>query len=166
MTPGSISPLWKNSALFRRVLLNRCCPEVRTLVTCRTALFPYSLFTIAYFCFRILKQNPTIRRLISFFLLLVFLVTAVPKAYFHDLVADHKDTITTCNHGNHSSACIHESAINCHFDQLVVSSFFFFAHKPFIATPPAIQDCPFAGIPTVHLVSVFYITESRGPPAA
>jgi hypothetical protein len=71
-------------------------------------------------------QTPFIRKSISVLLLLVFLISAAPKTYFHDVVADHKDQPVSCLHKNHKSPCVHQSHINCHFDQLVVTSFFQF----------------------------------------
>jgi hypothetical protein len=127
----------------------------------------HSLFTIDYSLllpFRIVKQNPTIRRITALFLLLVFLVSAAPKAYFHDLVADHKDVVTTCHHANPATACVHQSAINCHFDQLVVSSFYFFSFQSFSAVAPELTEVPFSCPPAFHLVKTFHSRESRGPP--
>jgi hypothetical protein len=71
-------------------------------------------------------QSPLIRKFISAVLLLVFLLSAAPKAYFHDAVAGHKDQPVSCKHVDRNATCVHESHMNCHFDQLVVTSVFHF----------------------------------------
>jgi hypothetical protein len=115
--------------------------------------------------FRIVKQNPTIRKFISLLLLLVFLISAAPKAYFHDLVADHKDSITTCSHTDNSGGCIHQSAINCHFDQLVVTGFFDFNVSSFQCQPPLNSAHSFSLTAQHLLTNARLSSESRGPPA-
>ena len=69
-----------------------------------------------------LSNKKTIRQLYSFLLLLVFSVSIVPKIYFHDVVANHKDTISVCDHPEKIKACLHQTGYNCHVDELVVNT--------------------------------------------
>jgi len=68
-----------------------------------------------------LKQRSSIQKFIAFLLLLVFAVSTAPKAYFHDLLANHKD-VAFCHHPPTTSDCVHKQGYNCHFDDLVVSA--------------------------------------------
>jgi len=96
-------------------------------------------------------------------MLLLFLIGIAPKAYFHDLVADHQDTASCETH--HSTATLHTQTFSCHFDDLVV-------HAPFLlplnsATEiPASQQVQFV-VPAIeeHTNAVSMLKESRGPPA-
>jgi hypothetical protein len=49
----------------------------------------------------------------------------MPKALIHDIFAHHKDSIS-CTHGPVSTNCMHTQGTNCHFDDLVVTSPFFY----------------------------------------
>jgi len=96
-------------------------------------------------------------------LLLIFSISIAPKAYFHDLIADHKD-YSNCN-DFHKNSVLHKEGYNCHFDDLVVSS-------PFILQAEKIT------VPTItyfnsHSVSLYSLSlqaflqtiDNRGPPA-
>ena len=88
----------------------------------------------------------------------------LPKAHFHDLVADHVDK-ASCEE-EHSDAVLHNQSVNCHFDDLVITS-------PFVST--AIQNFKASNF---HFEKKLFVTfssyqysfvqhkESRGPPAA
>ena len=110
------------------------------------------------------KQKKTIQKRIAFLLLLVFMVSAAPKTYFHDVIANHKD-VSYCTHLNETSACVHLKGFNCHFDNLVVTA------------PYVVQSNPFSLIVPVRYIhlntrysfsyhSCFLSSaDSRGPPA-
>jgi len=110
-----------------------------------------------------LPRHTIIRKCSASLLLLLFLIGTAPKAYFHDLVADHRDTASCETH--HSTATLHTQTYSCHFDDLVV-------HAPFllpaaVATQiPACHEVQLA-VPAVraHTVAVSLLKESRGPPA-
>jgi hypothetical protein len=112
-----------------------------------------------------LRQNTTIKKLISFSLLVVFAVSTAPKAYFHDVFADHKDSAEACT-DHTKTAHLHQNGINCHFDQLVVSSLYHFS----LASIPEVNK-RFLGAPHEE-IQIFYHSgpfnsqESRGPPSA
>jgi hypothetical protein len=73
-----------------------------------------------------LKQQIFIQKFLAFVLLSVFAISVAPKAYFHDLVANHKDDVVTCTHPPTSAPCAHKEGFNCHFDDLVVTAPFLF----------------------------------------
>jgi hypothetical protein len=109
-----------------------------------------------------LKQKQIIQKTIAIFLALVFFISAAPKTYFHDLVADHKD-FSDCRQPHHSTV-LHEEGINCHFDDLVVSApFLLLTEQPealinfyFSKTKPVFYSC--------SLSYCLQYKESRGPP--
>ncbi|HWJ91994.1 MAG TPA: hypothetical protein VNR87_12830 [Flavisolibacter sp.] len=109
-------------------------------------------------------QNSTIRQLIAFFLLIVLSIGVAPKAYFHDVIAGHTDTVQVCS-DNTKSPHLHQSGINCHFDQLVVTSLYHFSVDPI----SEIFSSPFntfhqKGEP-FYFLRALSSTESRGPPS-
>jgi len=109
-----------------------------------------------------LNKRTIIRKGIAFFLLLLFLTGSLPKAYFHDLVADHVDKVS-CDQ-KHTSAVLHKQSINCHFDDLVVTS-------PFVT--PVVSEFEAAVLHfekeqftrfNSYQYSFVQHTDSRGPP--
>jgi hypothetical protein len=112
----------------------------------------------------IVIRHQTIKKSIAFLLLVVFAISAAPKAYFHDLFADHKDG-STCQL-RHNTAVLHHQGFNCHFDDLVVSSFFLSNSDQII---PAANDffakkfnCFYSPV----FQSFIQHKENRGPPSA
>ncbi|MGZ3845489.1 MAG: hypothetical protein ACXVBH_05510 [Flavisolibacter sp.] len=110
-----------------------------------------------------LKPRTPIQKTLAIFLVLVFALGTAPKAWFHDLVADHKDQ-PDCRQLHHSKV-LHQKAPNCHFDDLVVSAPFLF-----------VTDLPIlsGGLHYIKKVPVFYSSplqslslhkENRGPPS-
>jgi hypothetical protein len=111
-----------------------------------------------------LKRKLIIQKITAIWLLLVFAVSASPKAYFHELLANHKDT-AGCNQV-HNTAAVHQQGYHCHFDELVVTAHFVLAADApelLSAKGPHIYPCAYYTSPlssgTIH-------HESRGPPAA
>lgn len=110
-----------------------------------------------------LNKNQTIQKPIAALLLLIFSISAAPKAYFHDLIADHKD-YSNCN-DFHKNSVLHKEGYNCHFDDLVASS-------------PFIVQAEKTAVPVIvyfnkHSISLYCHTpqafvsklDNRGPPA-
>ena len=109
-----------------------------------------------------LKQCPVIQKFIAALLALVFLISIVPKTYFHDLIAHHKD-ISNCKQVHHKPI-LHQQGFNCHFDDLVVTLPFVLS-APFsyhqIEIFPEKQKQYF----TIHFYSQHhFFSELRGPP--
>jgi hypothetical protein len=109
-----------------------------------------------------LNKQTIIRKSLACVLLLLFVMSSLPKAYFHDLVADHVD-MASCDQ-KHSQAVLHKQSVNCHFDDLVVTI-------PFVS--PAIQDFEAANFhfekkAAVAIACYHYSfiqhKENRGPP--
>ena len=103
------------------------------------------------------------KKVCGFLLLVVFCISILPKAYFHEVLADHKD-IPTCTLP-HKSSAIHAKGFACHFDDLVVNA-------PFVDAVVAIEmpvtPCgrlqSFAG--AFHLISESPSWKTnRGPPS-
>jgi hypothetical protein len=111
----------------------------------------------------ILEKQPIIRKIVASLLLVLFIMSSLPKAYFHDLVADHVDVVS-CDQ-KHSEAVLHKQSVNCHFDDLVVTSHF-------VASP-----APDFEIANFHFEKKVFVSfdsyqysfvqhkEGRGPPA-
>jgi hypothetical protein len=49
----------------------------------------------------------------------------MPRQFFHEALACHRDTVTNCNHSQKASGCFHQVNYNCHFDNLVINSVYF-----------------------------------------
>jgi hypothetical protein len=111
-----------------------------------------------------LMQHSTIRRVISFFLLIVLAISVVPKAYFHDVIANHTDTVQVCS-DNTRSVHLHQNGINCHFDQLVVTSLYHYSVDP-IAEAYISRFISFhSGPEPIYFLQPSFARESRGPPS-
>lgn len=113
----------------------------------------------------LLNHNQTIRKIISSLLLLIFVICMAPKSYFHDALAQHKDRVTVCTHPVTSAPCLHQAAIDCHFDLLVITSLYVFT-----AEMPV--HCLQHGNPPLICAATYHYSilrcdskESRGPPA-
>jgi hypothetical protein len=112
-----------------------------------------------------LKQQTFIQKFLAFVLLSVFAISVAPKAYFHNLVANHKDdVVTTCTHPPTSAPCAHKEGFNCHFDDLVVTA-------PFLFQKTQYSFCilfAYANKQTAYYSSYspysFSHTTGRGPP--
>jgi hypothetical protein len=112
------------------------------------------------------KKIITIRQVYAFFFLLLFTLSITPKIYFHDVVADHKDVITTCVHPEKPKACLHQQGYNCELNDPVISS-------PYLSVAISTWSLPeiyFAISPAPSVVSIkqecLIHKESRGPPQA
>lgn len=96
-------------------------------------------------------------------MLLLFVGTA-PKVYFHDVLANHKDSATVCTHAFPKESCLHQSRINCHVDLLVITSVYLFKAEPAIGY----LRQRFFLINTFTSSFYFFLRhgakESRGPP--
>jgi hypothetical protein len=95
-------------------------------------------------------------------MLLLFTFSITPERYLHDLIADHKDFYSF--HSSEDTA-VYQSGINCHCEDLVVSTPFVEAsfelsirplvwHKEF--TPSSYYFNP---------LTTYSAKDSRGPPA-
>jgi hypothetical protein len=54
--------------------------------------------------------------------LMVFTLGNMPRLFFHETLASHRDTVTNCNHAQKAMGCIHQVTYNCHYDNLVVNT--------------------------------------------
>ena len=116
-----------------------------------------------YFCSLLLRETNTIQKTIAFFLLIVFAISGAPEGYFHDALANHKD-FQACT-DNSTAAHFHQAGINCHFDELVVSSLYHFSVEPFGEFSICFFHTKHQPIEASHLLQASISKESRGPPA-
>ena len=65
-----------------------------------------------------MNRSLGIQRWIALALMLVITIASTPKAYVHDLVADHHDD-PGCTI-NHHTVVLHQHQVDCGFDDLVV----------------------------------------------
>jgi hypothetical protein len=112
-----------------------------------------------------LKQNLFIQRTIAFFLLIVFTISMAPKTYFHGLLAGHKD-ISYCSEVHKASSCLHQQGIQCHFDDLVVSSAYTLQFNPIVFTPEVIYTSFFGLYKRNILRETATVKNVRGSPVA
>jgi len=89
----------------------------------------------------------------------------MPRQFFHETLASHRDSVTSCNHAQKAMGCIHQVNFNCHYDNLVVNT----VYEADVNYPPA---------QTATLPSDYYTffnspgtslhpgnKENKGPPA-
>ena len=110
-----------------------------------------------------LKDKPVKKNILALALLFVLAVSVVPKTYFHDLIADHKDVLA-CDHSCRTSSHLHHQGFNCHFDDLVVTAPYVF--QPFeilFSIDNLYQELNSAYTSSLLHYGVFY-KETRGPP--
>jgi hypothetical protein len=112
-----------------------------------------------------LRQQTFIQRIIAFALLIVFSISAAPKAYFHDLIADHKDGIACC-HSQTTSTCVHSQPFNCHFDELVVTASFLMEAVQFSFLSPIEFSAENDHYKSFYTFSSLFQKTGRGPPMA
>jgi len=96
--------------------------------------------------------------------MLVFAISIAPKAYFHDLVANHKD-FAAC-HQVHKSTVLHQQGYNCHFDDLVVSAPFLSATELPVIFSVFYFEQKQSSFYSSFLPSFLQHKEGRGPPSA
>jgi hypothetical protein len=94
------------------------------------------------------------------------MISAAPEAYFHDAVADHKDQPVSCGHKDLNAPCVHESHMDCDFDQLVGSAFFQFESLVSTEVSPAILSNVYTFYPELPVKHRHSSVDGRGPPAA
>jgi hypothetical protein len=112
-----------------------------------------------------LKQQAYIQKFIAFTLLIVFSISIAPKAYFHEVIADHKDVLV-CHHPEAGSSCAHSQPLNCHFDDLVVTAAFLIEKfQNSLNFPNRYLDKQDSYKLSYHQHPFFHKT-SRGPPVA
>jgi hypothetical protein len=112
-----------------------------------------------------LNRNPTSIRATAIVLLLLFLVGAVPKMYFHAALVHHKD-ITECSYPDKSTAHIDSDGFNCDIDQQVVTFPFIASFESLKLEPLPIPYTDFSEIPVPVIFSIAIPAGSRGPPNA
>jgi len=69
-----------------------------------------------------LKERKTIRSFFASCLLVLFVFSITPKIYFHDVIANHKDVVSFCDHPQKSKACLHQKGYDCQVNDLVVTT--------------------------------------------
>lgn len=120
----------------------------------------------AYICatFTFLRSQPTIQKFITASLLFLSLVSFLPKAYFHEALANHKDGVN-CPHNGEQTPCVHTQGYNCSFTDLVVTSPYEPAAINVCLVKPLLYSSFNNCFYTPLLSQTFFSAESRGPPA-
>jgi hypothetical protein len=111
-----------------------------------------------------LKQKKAIEKIVASFLLLLFTISIVPKIYFHNLIADHKD-FSTCDEV-HKTPVLHVQGYNCHFDDLVVSASYLFQKEEPGLLINIVFEQKQPAFSSACLPSFSQHKENRGPPSA
>jgi hypothetical protein len=81
--------------------------------------YPYFITFTKIF---ILFHSETIKKFIPVLFLLIFALGNMPRQYFHEELASHRDSVTACNHAQNAMGCFHQVNFNCHYDNLVVNT--------------------------------------------
>ena len=110
-----------------------------------------------------LNSIHSIQKRIALFLLVVFALSATPKAFFHDVLAKHSDGIV-CTETDKSSPHFHHPAFHCSFDDLVVTSPFVSLSIDEAPEHAAVYAVAATGFTAFIPSSPFLHKESRGPP--
>jgi len=113
-----------------------------------------------------LKKTETIQSFIAFSLLVFFTISITPKIYFHDVIANHKDSFASCNHPQKTKACLHQKAFHCQVNDLVVAT----PYLVFEVPASSLVQRIFIDFNSAYFSSFiqycFIHKESRGPPWA
>jgi hypothetical protein len=111
-----------------------------------------------------LRNYTAIQKRIAIIFLVLYTICIAPKAFFHDVLAHHKDA-PVCTHPFGASVCLHQQGFNCHFDNLVVTALYLYDGKAVVLTGPE----HIAQQVSLYLPSSYSCyaaqSESRGPPA-
>lgn len=128
----------------------------------KTLNFAPLMFTFA--AHHMLRYHRSIQKFLAALLLSVVCLGMAPKAWFHELVAGHKDGII-CEQ-SHNTAVLHQQGFNCHFDDLVVASPFLMAMQYESACTAEFGERIFSCSFCTSSQTFFQSKEGRGPPAA
>jgi len=110
-----------------------------------------------------LRKNQTIRAILGSFLLLMFVVGITPKRYWHDMLADHKDSFSQLHTGKDQQ--VNKPVFNCDWNMQVATSPFTQEDEITVPAPlPAHSRHYQVTKSAVFAVPIFYHC-LRGPPA-
>jgi hypothetical protein len=112
----------------------------------------------------LLREKPAIQKFLAYVLLVCLTIGFIPQRYFHDVIADHQDTVT-CEHPDPNLPCVHQKGFNCGFNDLVVSSPFVPHLTGFDLLKPDHFSFYNSRYQLVLLQHCCYGKESRGPPS-
>ncbi|HUC82739.1 MAG TPA: hypothetical protein VMR70_17655 [Flavisolibacter sp.] len=112
-----------------------------------------------------MREKPIIQKLLAYILLVCLTIGFIPQRYFHDVIADHRDTVT-CEHPDPSLPCVHQKGFNCGFNDLVVSAPFVSQVAGFVLAKPDHFSYYNSRYQLVHLQYCCTGKESRGPPSS
>jgi hypothetical protein len=113
-----------------------------------------------------LNTSKQIQRLTAVLLLLILVLSTIPKPFIHSLFADHKDVDNSCLHRSHDAPCVKTDSVNCHFDDLVVN-------LPYVEqvdgkTEPTevVFSCFLSPEVSFQLATTWLSKDNRGPPVS
>ncbi|MGZ8538336.1 MAG: hypothetical protein ACXWV9_08755 [Flavisolibacter sp.] len=109
-----------------------------------------------------MTHSATIQRLTGFLILLVFTLSATPKVFFHDMVADHSDGPECIL--DHNTTVVHTRTFDCEFDDLVVSVPFVMNAEPSEEILHDYAEIEQFSFYNSRPVQSFLHKENRGPP--
>jgi len=110
-----------------------------------------------------LREQQFIRKLIAAILLITFSISSAPKLYFHEVFADHIDQ-PSCTDPVNTPVHLHQQTINCHFDDLVVSTPFFLSNGNISVQPVQLNNSIGSEYLPSSIPLISLCKESRGPP--
>lgn len=111
-----------------------------------------------------LKKQLYIQKLLSGCLLVIFAISTVPKALFHSVFADHKDTYVFCGHDTHKTACVKAADTHCHLPELVVNVPYVYASAEECIGLPGNCAPALSFVLPKPIKGIILSKDSRGPP--
>jgi hypothetical protein len=112
---------------------------------------------------RTLSKADSIQKKVALFLLVVFALSITPKVVFHEVLAEHKDSLL-CQDKDKTAPHFHLPAFHCSFDDLVVTSPYLSIDFPPAPERPVFFKINSFGFFTFASSFSFLHRESRGPP--
>lgn len=108
-------------------------------------------------------RNKIIQSFSAVFVIVMLLFSITPKRFLHDLIADHKDTVTIAT--NDGKDHIDHHGFRCDCDNLVATSPFI--SQDIMAEPltPTIENSFFTTYTSGSKAAIYYNFSLRGPPA-
>lgn len=109
-------------------------------------------------------RNKIILSLSAVFVIVMLLFSITPKRFLHDLIADHKDTVTTAV--NDGKDHIDHHGFRCNCDNLVATSPFISQDIMEEPVMPTNENSVLTTYTSGSKAAIFYHFSLRGPPQA
>jgi hypothetical protein len=110
-----------------------------------------------------LQKKQTIRVILGSFLLLIFLISITPKKYWHDVLAQHNDSISWNKYADDHE--VSKTGFNCDWNMQVATSPFTEQDEVKLPALPLVHERYYFFSNTSFYSSTIFHRALRGPPA-